>query len=309
MALTRRARRFMVTVGGLGLLAVVGAVTVRFAADRVVFTEACTARASGTTVRVSLEQAGHAATIAAVATRRDLPARATTIALVTALQESKLRNLDYGDRDSLGLFQQRPSQGWGSESQVMDPEYAADKFFDALVKLDDYRAMDIGAAAQEVQRSGFPDAYDKHEPRARVLASALMGYSPASFSCALRTPGLSDEEPGPNGRTPRTDRVLAALQRAFGAQEVAVVANPPEARPGNVRVRFTAESPGSRRVGWAGAQWLVAKADSLEVGRVMFDGQKWDAGRSPRGWQRENSSDVAQSEGTTASSYVDFEVR
>lgn len=309
MALTRRARRFTLTAAGLTLLVVVGAVTVRLAADHIVFTEACTARAGGTTVRVSLEQAGHAATIAAIATRRDLPARATTIALVTALQESKLRNLDHGDRDSLGLFQQRPSQGWGTPDQVMDPTYATGKFFDALVKLDDYRTMDIGDAAQDVQRSGFPDAYDKHEPRARILASALMGYSPGSFTCALRTSGLPEEEPGPNGRTPRTDRALQALQSAFGAQEVALLPTPPEAEPGAVRVRFTAESPGDRRIGWAGAQWLVAKADSLDVGRVRFDGQEWNVKRSQRGWQKETGRDVSQSELIMAVSYVDFEVR
>lgn len=308
MALTRRARRVTTTAVGLTLVAVLGAVGVRLAADRVVFTEACTARAAGTTVRVSLEQAGHAATIAAVATRRDLPARATTIALATALQESRLRNLDYGDRDSLGLFQQRPSQGWGSAEQVQDPQYAAGKFFDALVKLEDYRRMNIGDAAQEVQRSGFPDAYDKHEPRARVLASTLMGYSPGSFSCALRTSELPEEESGPSGRTPRTDGAVRALQSAFGPQEV-VVAPRADTEPGTVRVRLTAQTPGSSRVGWAGAQWLVAKAEELHVGRVRFDGQEWKVSRSVRGWQPVAPSDVAESELIMAASYVDFEVR
>lgn len=298
----------MLTGTALSLLVVVGAVTVRLASDHVVFTQACTAKASGTTVRVSLEQAEHAATIAAVATRRDLPARATTIALATALQESKLRNLDYGDRDSLGLFQQRPSQGWGSPAQVTDPVYAAGKFYDALVKLDDYRTMDIGDAAQEVQRSGFPDAYDKHEPRARVLASALMGYSPASFSCALRQPGLPEQEAGANGRTSRAEAALRSLQSAFGATEVVVVP-PPVAGPQTVRVRFTAEAAGTNRVGWAGAQWLVAKAQTLAVRKVRFDGQEWAVGRSVKGWQRETRSDIAQSELIMAASYVDFEVR
>jgi hypothetical protein len=309
MALTRRARQFTVSAVVLTVLVVLAAVTIRLLADRVVFTQACTARAAGTTVRVSLEQAGHAATIAAVATRRDLPARATTIALATALQESKLRNLDYGDRDSLGLFQQRPSQGWGTPDEVQDPVHAAGKFFDALVKIPEYRTMDIGDAAQEVQRSGFPDAYDKHEPRARVLASTLMGYSPASFTCALRTSGLPDEDPGPNGRTPRTQKALTELQSAFGPQEVAVVPPAAEATPGTVRVRFTAETPGERRRGWAGAQWLVAKANSLAVGRVRFDGQEWNVKRSQKGWQKLPDPQVAQSELIMAQSYVDFEVR
>ncbi|MGQ0464905.1 MAG: hypothetical protein ACT4QG_06255 [Sporichthyaceae bacterium] len=308
MPMTRKAKRVVVTGTALGMLAVVGAVTVRLASEHVVFTQACTATASGTTVRVSLEQAENAATIAAVATRRDLPSRATTIALATALQESRLRNLDYGDRDSLGLFQQRPSQGWGTPAQVTDPVYAAGKFFDALVKLDDYRKMDIGDAAQEVQRSGFPDAYDKHEPRARVLSSSLMGNSPGSFSCALRTSGLPDEEASSNGRTPRTEKALRELQSAFGATEVVVVPTT-AAGPQSVRVRFAAEPAGSTRVGWAGAQWLVAKARTLAVKEVRFDGQKWAVGRSVKGWQRDTRSDVAQSELIMAAGYVDFEVR
>ena len=83
--------------------------------------EQCVATADGRSVTVTPEQAQHAATIAAVATRRGLPARAITIALATAYQESGLQNLDGGDRDSAGLFQQRPSQGWGSSRRSPTP--------------------------------------------------------------------------------------------------------------------------------------------------------------------------------------------
>ena len=86
--------------------------------------EGCQARVGGVVVDLSTEQAENATTIVAVAVRRGLPARAASIALATAYQESKLRNLDHGDRDSLGLFQQRPSQGWGTPEQVMTPTYA-----------------------------------------------------------------------------------------------------------------------------------------------------------------------------------------
>ena len=82
---------------------------------------------------ITPEQAANAAIIAEVAWDRGLPDRAVVIALATAQQESGLRNVDYGDRDSLGLFQQRPSMGWGTEAQVQDPEYAAGEFFDRLV--------------------------------------------------------------------------------------------------------------------------------------------------------------------------------
>jgi hypothetical protein len=84
----------------------------------------------------------------------------------------------YGDRDSVGLFQQRPSQGWGTRDQLLDPEYAANAFFDELEEVDGYESMRITEAAQAVQRSGFPEAYEEHAPGARVLASALTGWSP-----------------------------------------------------------------------------------------------------------------------------------
>src|SRR4051812_35321192 len=120
--------------------------------------EGCTATAGGHTATLSIEQAENASIIAAVAERRELPARAITIAIATALQESKLQNLDSGDRDSVGIFQQRPSQGWGSPRQLTDPYFATNAFYDALVKVDGYQDMPITEAAQAVQRSAFPDA-------------------------------------------------------------------------------------------------------------------------------------------------------
>jgi hypothetical protein len=127
----------------------------------------------GSAVTISPEQAANAATIAQVAWDRGLPDRAVVIALATAQQESGLRNIDYGDRDSLGLFQQRPSQGWGSEAQVQDPEYAAGKFLDRLVQVPNWQTGRLTEVAQTVQRSGFPEAYQKHEPMAIDLTAAL----------------------------------------------------------------------------------------------------------------------------------------
>ena len=108
----------------------------------------------------------NAATITAVGTGRGMPERAVTIALATALQESGLRNIDHGDLDSLGLFQQRPSQGWGTAEQILDPDYAAGEFYKHLAKVHDYPRLPLTVAAQRVQRSGFPQAYAKHEPDA-----------------------------------------------------------------------------------------------------------------------------------------------
>ena len=127
----------------------------------------------GQDLELTSEQAANAATIAAVARDRDLHPRAIVIALATAQQESRLRNLDYGDRDSLGLFQQRPSQGWGTPAQVQDPTYAAGEFFDRLVHVPRWQTRRLTEAAQMVQRSGFPYAYQQWEPMARALTRAL----------------------------------------------------------------------------------------------------------------------------------------
>jgi hypothetical protein len=131
----------------------------------------CTMAGSGVTVTV--EQLGNAEVIAQVARERGLPDRATVIALATAMQESGLRNLDYGDRDSLGLFQQRPSQGWGTEAQVQDPVYASGKFYDALVRVPGWDTGRLTDVAQAVQRSGYPELYQQHEPMAIELTAAL----------------------------------------------------------------------------------------------------------------------------------------
>ena len=139
--------------------------------------EGCATHVAGTRVDLSPEQARNASVIAAVGVRRGLPARAVSIALATAFQESKLRNLDHGDRDSLGIFQQRPSQGWGTKAQVRDPYYASNAFYDVLAKIDGFQTMRITEAAQQVQRSGYPEAYEPHAADARALASALTGYS------------------------------------------------------------------------------------------------------------------------------------
>ena len=140
-------------------------------ADDVPAEGSCTV--DGGTVTVSAEQARNATTIARVARDRGLPDRAVVIALATAQQESGLRNLDYGDRDSLGLFQQRPSQGWGTPEQVQDPVYAAGKFYDGLVQVPGWETGRLTEVAQQVQLSGFPEAYQKHQAMAEDLTAAL----------------------------------------------------------------------------------------------------------------------------------------
>ena len=129
------------------------------------------------------EQASNAMTIAAAASAVGLPHHAVTIAIAAALQESRLRNLAHGDRDSLGLFQQRPSQGWGSPDQILNPMVAAESFFRALARIDHWQAISVNAAAQLVQRSARPMAYAKWESEARAIARATTGELPRALTC------------------------------------------------------------------------------------------------------------------------------
>ncbi|MFF7811842.1 hypothetical protein ACFZCF_07975 [Streptomyces sp. NPDC007945] len=224
------------------------------------------------------EQASNAATIAAVGTSRGLPERAVTIALATALQESALRNIEHGDRDSLGLFQQRPSMGWGTPEQIMDPVYSAGKFYEGLEKVPGYSRMPLTVAAQKVQKSGFPQAYAKHEPDATLLSAALTGRAPASLSC---TADLKDGRPGDPAF------VRAELVRAFGES-----AAPTSVSGGASAGRSAAEpavlvvpvGDGSARRGWELAQWAVARAATLRVAEVSYGGKVWRADDSGGGW-------------------------
>lgn len=121
------------------------------------------------------DQIANATTIYQVSQQLALPQYAAVIAIATALQESDLYNLDYGDRDSLGLFQQRPSQGWGTYTEIMDPVYASTKFYEALVKVPNWQAIPLTEAAQAVQNSGFPNAYAAHQNSAEYLAASASG--------------------------------------------------------------------------------------------------------------------------------------
>jgi hypothetical protein len=259
--------------------------------------EECTATVDGRTVELSTEQAENAALIAGVSVRRGMPARAASIALAAAYQESKLYNLESGDRDSLGLFQQRPSQGWGSRQQILNPYLATTAFYDALQRVDGYETMRVTEAAQEVQRSGFPEAYADHEADARVLASALTGQSFHAFSCSV-----DDDADAASGKltkiglTRRAAAVRREVEAVFGDLPLGGFA------AGGVRdghMEGSAHYDGraidifvrpisaqNKERGWAIAQYLVAQADRLDVQTVIFDDRIWRAGsRSDDGWR------------------------
>ncbi|MET8897682.1 heavy metal transporter [Streptomyces albogriseolus] len=265
-------------------------------------------KGDGATYEFSPEQAVNAASITAVGTARELPERAVTIALATALQESALRNIDYGDRDSLGLFQQRPSQGWGTPQQIMDPAYASEKFYEHLEKVPGYTRLPLTVAAQKVQRSGFPQAYAKHEPDATLLAAALTGRSGATLTC--------DGRPAAT-RAKGADAVRAALARDFGrdvlepagaevddakGQTSASDAPATEAESGDGTVTLPVTTvSGDRRDagerGWQLAHWAVANASELHIRSVSYAGREWVAGHTDSQWRPLDGKGSASSDG------------
>ena len=262
----RRRRRWVAPVGILVVLAIIAGslVAVWNKLQSELFSPSCTATASGSSVTFSPEQVANAALIAAISDQRGLPPRAASIAIATAIQESKLRNLNYGDRDSVGLFQQRPSvKVWGTKEQILDPVHSTNAFYDALVKIDGYESMAITEVAQLVQKSGYPDAYADHEQEGRILASTLRGQSPAGFVCQLRPA---------DGASPAAT-VAADLKNQLGVTATVEGAN------------LKIDAP-SDQLAWAAGQWAVARAEAYGVNRVQVGDRAWSrgTGRSAESW-------------------------
>jgi GNAT superfamily N-acetyltransferase len=194
---------------------------------------------------MSPEQADNAATVAAVGDTMGMTQQAITVALATALQESGLRNLPYGDRDSIGLFQQRPSQGWGSAAQVADPTYASRAFYRRLDKQPNWTSLDVNDAAQRVQRSAVPDAYGQWEGEARAIAAAFTGAVGASFSCHDLPVGLPESV------------LVTVAKRELGTAALSGVHSDQR----------------GRQIG----SWLVAHAIRFGIDRVTVNGSTWTA--------------------------------
>ncbi|WP_117214853.1 hypothetical protein [Allorhizocola rhizosphaerae] len=209
-------------------------------------------------VRLDAEQMSNAATIAAVGLRRKAGERAITVALAAALQESKLRNLEHqgrrNDHDSIGLFQQRPSQGWGTAEQILDQRYAAERFYKALTKVKGWERMRVTDAAQAVQRSAYPEAYQKWADDAQILAAAFAGKTPGALSCEpARAAAVS---------AAASERFSLDFGRSFQTEE------------NFLRVPVTDPT-----TGWQVAHWFVAQAEATGVAKVTFGDRQW----TPRG--------------------------
>lgn len=242
----------------------------------------CQAGSGQDAISLDFEQAQDAATIADVAVYDHLPQRALTIAYATALQESKLGNPDYGTGDSVGIFQQRPSQGWGSARELQDPVFASQAFFEsgpsALAKIPGYTRLTVAEAAQDVQRSADGSAYAQWTDEASLLSGDYMTrphavtcwYDPATqaadngVSARPNLPGAARKLEGTFG-TPRADGVVTGVTQAdSGRSEIFHI---------------------TRAGGWPVANWLVTNASSFGITQVTYDGYQWNASLTETSWQ------------------------
>jgi hypothetical protein len=248
--MSARRRRWVVVgaASALVLAAVATGVGLGLRSDRLTEpSNRCLVSSRGGRYTLDAIQIRLASTIAVIGKRRGLPNHAVTVALATALQESGLRNLHGGHLDSVGLFQQRPSQGWGTVEEILDPRYAATRFYAALEQVEGWADMPVTVAAQRVQRSAVPEGYADHEDQARVMASALTGEVPAGLTC---------------------DVGLAAAPTAAGEARLRTAIDD-ELGPGAVGV-----PPNSQR-GWMVANWLVAHAYGSGIDSVRYADRTW----------------------------------
>lgn len=233
--------------------------------------------AASPTVDLTVAQLHHASTINAVGLSRGISERGRIIAVATAYQESSLRNRADGDRDSVGLFQQRPSQGWGTKQQILDPVYSSGKFYDALLEVQDWEDLPLTEAAQKVQQSAFPDAYAKWEPQATTLVRALSGAAPIELGCRAgghRPTAVAPDRPAPAGTedaTPQLTAALAAADAELGGLTVREVTDEGRSATVAVTVPDLAADPAGRTL----AAWAVAHGTDLSITDVAVDRQLW----------------------------------
>jgi hypothetical protein len=231
----------------------------------------CQAATTHQSVLLDTQQASIAATIAGVAHQESMPSEAVSIAYATAMQESKLHNLDYGTSDSVGVFQQRPSQGWGPARKLIDPVYASTRFFRALARVPGYQRLPVYQAAQAVQHSADGYAYAQYQTLAAHLTTAFTGAAPRAVWC------------WPSGQTtgkPQLSTARRAIVAAFGPLGATTSATRGDAPA------LTVRAPQSR-LGWSVAAWLVTHAGQYRLHEVRYAGFRWPAGAGRTGWAKD----------------------
>jgi hypothetical protein len=299
----RRTIVAVVVLGTIGVISVAAAYGWRLAGRHHAVADRCQVigETTGVSYTMDPEQLLNASIIADLAMRRALPQQAVIVALATTLQESKLRNLDYGDRDSVGLFQQRPSQGWGPKDKLLDPVYASGKFYDALLKVQGWQSLPVAAAAQAVQRSGFPDAYASWQQRATAMAAALTGSTSGQLTCRLAKPGVdpkgvSTGVPSAASASPRAGPATRPLDAAVATLTAALatdlqVTSPAVATLGSKSKTITVSGLADQAGGTdSGAEhrsatvsaWALAHAPT-GITKVLIGDREWRPDRD--GWQ------------------------
>ena len=249
------------------------------------------------------EQVGNARIIWQVAQQSRTGDHGAVVGIATALQESGLRNLSYGDRDSVGLFQQRA--GWGSTAVRMDPAKSAGLFYRALVQVSGWKQMSVTRAAQAVQRSAFPSAYAKHERPATGLVAlfrskAAPGTVEAQAAIGSAMCGAADAASCPAtgmgveaGLTPDALRVLRCVKKGWpqltSFAGVGTRANNPDTdhttgRGVDAMIPDHASAAG-RQLGFAISRWLVDNQARLGVKYVIWDAHIWNVERASDGWR------------------------
>ena len=270
----QKARRRAVIATSLLLVLTVGSyLAVRMLAPvigPVLTGSGCSAASGRQSVLLDTQQGSIAATIAGVAHQQSMPRVAVTIAYATAMQESKLHNLTYGDQDSVGVFQQRPSQGWGPTRKLENPVYATTKFFRALKAVPGYQKMPVYQAAQAVQRSADGSAYIQYERMAAEMAGAFTGEHGHAVYCWAGAAGPHH---------PDMARITEGLTSTFG-QATAELAAPGPRHTMQVRI-------GHPKLGWEVASWLVTNASKYGIHQVRFGGYQWRAAAGTQGWVRD----------------------
>ena len=240
----------------------------------------CQAGTGADAIALDFGQAADAGIIAGVAAREHLPTRALTIAYATAFQESKLENLSYGDRDSVGIFQQRPSEGWGTTAQLEDPAYAATAFFGALVQVPDYTTIPVYQAAQDVQKSADGSAYDQYTQTGELLAADYTS-TPHAVTCWYN-PATQAADQGVSADL-NLAGAIKGLEDAFGQPGENAVVTRVTRSSGSLALSAASAS------GWVVANWLVSNASSYGITRVSYDSYQWTAGLTETRWQSDVS--------------------
>lgn len=273
------------------------------------------AAAGDTFETLSDEQLANAKLVVEEGVEIGVPEFGRVVAIATAMQESRLQNLKAGDRDSLGLFQQRPSTGWGTPDQIRDPTFATRAFYGGttsphwraptnraeppgLLDITGYESMTVAQAAQAVQRSAFPSAYAQWEHLARQVVGSFGGGSGGSGpdQCgpgdAMTCPAT--EFPAEEGLSQDALRVLRCLHENFpeirdflgrGSR----TDNPDSDHPDGLAVDAIMPPGGPvvspRALGDRASAWLVENAAALGVRYVIWNAQIWSVDRSDEGWR------------------------